>query len=124
MEHGIDGPADRGPARAFARDSLFLLTDISSPEGIDLGKARVRNLSATGLMADSESPFRVGQAVCVELRGLGRVSGTIAWTRNERIGIAFDHAIDPQQARKPVSQNRGETALPAYLRVPQLGRRL
>lgn len=124
MEHGTDGTADRGPARAAARDSLFLLTDISSPDGFDMGKARVRNLSATGLMADSERPFRVGEMVRVELRGLGRVSGTIAWTKNERIGIAFDHAIDPQQARKPVSQNRGETMLPSYLRVPQVGRRL
>jgi hypothetical protein len=123
MEHGPDGTADRGPARGAARDSLFLLTVISSPEGVDLGKARIRNLSASGLMADSERPFRVGERIRVELRGLGKVDGAIAWTKGERIGIAFDQRIDPQQARKPVSQNRGEPALPVYLRVPQLFRR-
>ncbi|MEJ7926463.1 PilZ domain-containing protein [Sphingobium sp. AN641] len=107
---------DRGPARSAARDSLFLLTTISSAEGANLGKARIRNLSATGLMADCERAIPAGIAVSVELRGVGQVTGHVAWSRNNMIGMAFDEAIDPQLARKPVGVGAARSQLPDYLR--------
>ncbi|MBB3980486.1 hypothetical protein GGR44_000117 [Sphingobium fontiphilum] len=113
---------DRGPARSAARDSLFLLTSIMSADGVDLGKARVRNLSATGLMADCERAIPADIAIVVELRGVGRVSGRIAWSREHKIGMAFDEVIDPQLARRPVSQGASRAALPDYLRSQTLRR--
>jgi hypothetical protein len=67
--------AERGPARSGPRDSLFLLTNLATEEGKPLGRARVRNLSATGLMADCERPVPPDAAIVLELRGVGRVSG-------------------------------------------------
>lgn len=113
---------DRGPARSSARDSLFLLTSISSVDGVNLGKARVRNLSATGLMADCERAIPAGIEVVLELRGVGRVTGRVAWSREDKIGLAFDHEIDPQLARKPVGAGKTGSALPDYLRSTQLRR--
>lgn len=122
MDKEADG-AGRGPARTASRDSLFLLTSFSTADGAPLGKARVRNLSATGLMADCERAIPVGVRVVFELRGIGKMTGKVAWSRDDRIGLSFDEAIDPQLARKPVSKTSGQ-GLPDYLRAyPQAGRR-
>jgi hypothetical protein len=115
--------SDRGPARAAPRDSLFLLTTLSTAEGAPLGKARVRNLSATGLMADCERAVPAGIQVVCDLRGVGKVSGVIAWSREDKIGMAFDEPIDPQLARKPVTGGAQPQNVPDYLRVRQLPRR-
>jgi hypothetical protein len=113
--------SDRGPARAAPRDSLFLLTTLATPDGVQLGKARVRNLSATGLMADCERAVPAGIQVICDLRGIGSVTGTIAWSRDDKIGMAFDEPIDPQLARKPVGGSGSQHAtLPDYLRDTQV----
>ena len=108
--------ADRGPARTAPRDSLFLLTTITTTDGASLGKARVRNLSAVGLMADCERQIASGTRITVELRGVGLVTGRVAWAKADKIGVAFDEPIDPQLARKPVGTNRSDAQLPDYLR--------
>ncbi len=112
----------RGPARSAPRDSLFLLTSLVTPEGAPLGKARVRNLSATGLMADCERAVPAGVKVMLELRGVGTVSGIVAWSKEDRIGVAFDEPIDPQLARRPVSSGTRPN-LPDYLRMQPVPRR-
>jgi hypothetical protein len=114
------GMAERGPARSGPRDSLFLLTNLTSHEGTTLGRARVRNLSATGLMADCERPVPAGAAIVFDLRGVGRVSGKVVWSREDKIGIAFDQEIDPQLARKPISSTCERA--PSYLRLHQISR--
>lgn len=113
--------SDRGPARAAPRDSLFLLTSFMTPEGVPLGKARVCNLSATGLMADCERAVPAGAKVEFELRGIGKMTGTVAWAREDKIGLAFDEPIDPQLARKPVSTGTAQQTMPDYLRLHQHG---
>lgn len=115
--------ADRGPARSAPRDSLFLLTSLSTPEGAPLGKARIRNLSATGMMADCERAVPANVRVHLDLRGIGLVQGVVAWSREDKIGVAFDEPIDPQQARKPVAVGVSQKAMPDYLRTTQLRRR-
>ncbi len=113
--------AERGPARSGPRDSLFLLTNLATHEGTPLGRARVRNLSATGLMADCERLVPAGAEIVLELRGVGRVSGRVVWSKDGKIGIAFDHEIDPALARKPVASGGAHRA-PSYLRLHQIGR--
>lgn len=115
--------ADRGPARTAPRDSLFLLTSFFTPEGAPLGKARIRNLSATGLMADCERAVPQGAKIEFDLRGVGKVCGVVAWSRDDKIGIAFDAPIDPQLARKPVSSGAVQQQMPDYLRTNPLLRR-
>jgi hypothetical protein len=122
MDKEQDFSGDRGPARSSARDSLFLLTSIFSSDGVNLGKARVRNLSATGLMADCERAIPAGIDVVLELRGIGEVTGRVAWSREDKIGLAFDREIDPQLARKPVGAGKDRAAMPDYLRSARIRR--
>ena len=110
-----DEPDASASRRAAKRDSLFLQTTIADETGKPLGKARVRNLSEKGLMADCESAFRAGDRLRVELRGVGEVSGRVSWVRDNRIGFVFDRPIDPQAARKPVHVGPADD-LPPYLR--------
>ncbi len=97
------------------RESLFILTLFTTPGGDYLGKARVRNLSATGLMADCEAALTKGQKVQMDLRGVGRVEGEIVWSREGRVGVSFDGEIDPMLVRRPV--NASKSSMPDYLRL-------
>jgi len=98
-----DGPEGGDARRAAKRDSLFLLAVLTDEAGTSRGQARVRNLSETGLMADCELNFHAGERLVVHLRGIGEVAGAVAWANGSRIGMMFDHRINPQAARKPVT---------------------
>lgn len=88
--------------RAKARDSLFLVAGLVVEGRPGPLQVRVRNLSPGGLMAEYPHPVEIGRALEVDLRGIGKVTGQVAWTAAGRIGVAFDTPIDPLQARKPV----------------------
>jgi hypothetical protein len=92
--------------RAAKRDSLMLAADLFDAGGHPIGRARVRNLSATGLMAECDMPLCDGDRIELVLRGLGRIPGTISWARGGRIGVAFDTEIDPGLARRPIASGR------------------
>lgn len=96
-------PEGDASKRAAKRDSLFLLADLFTDTGRSRGKARVRNLSETGMMADCEGSFCDGDRIVIHLRGIGEVSGHVSWVRGGRIGMTFDSRIDPQAARKPIA---------------------
>ncbi|MEI9850698.1 MAG: hypothetical protein WDN24_07385 [Sphingomonas sp.] len=51
-------------------------------------------------------PVASGAPVEVEVRGVGWISGRIAWVAEGRVGVAFDHEIDPMLARKPVGTGK------------------
>ena len=99
--------------RQAARDSLFLTTDVMVVGALKPVTVRVRNLSPGGMMIDGNAVFHEGAVVSAELRGIGSVSGKIAWLMEERAGVAFDKEIDPKEARAPV------TAKPIALFTPQ-----
>jgi hypothetical protein len=100
----------------------MMLIDGESP-GLPL---RIRNLSAGGLMADCTLALQQGQAVEFDIRNIGIVPGRIAWADGQRIGVAFDLAIDPQLARKPVGTKASDSRLvpPTNLRVRRPGLRI
>lgn len=100
--------------RGTNRDSLLLSATLRFPRSKDEREVRIRNLSAGGLMA--EVPVRVarGEPVEIHLRSIGWISGHVAWITEGRLGIAFDHPIEPKAARKPVGS--GEMELPPYLK--------
>lgn len=92
---------DPSSQRHANRDSLFLSAQLRVDGGAET-TVRVRNLSAGGLMAEYAEMVTTGAPVMVDVRGVGWVSGRIAWSAEGRIGIAFDRDIDPKLARKPV----------------------
>ena len=95
----LDGSAER------ARDSLLLKAEMKLTEQGKIFEARVRNLSAGGMMAEGGVRVERGEAVEVNLRNVGWVTGKVAWVTENRFGVAFDHAVDPKIVRKPVGQN-------------------
>lgn len=98
-----DGTAgDATAQRNDARDSLLLVARFRIEGSTETTQVRVRNLSSGGLMADVPKPIDIGTMVEIEVRGVGWVSGRIAWIAAGRAGVAFDYPIDPQAARKPV----------------------
>jgi hypothetical protein len=104
--------------RSGARDSLMLAAQFRVGDNA-VETVRVRNLSSGGLMAEYAQPVASKTPVAVEVRGVGWVSGRIAWAAEGRVGVAFDQEIDPKLARKPVGKG-GNT--PAFAK-PLLPRR-
>lgn len=100
--------------RGMDRDSLFLKAILRFGSSKVENEVRIRNLSSGGLMA--EAPLRVarGERVEINLRSIGWITGHAAWVTEGRIGIAFDHPIDPKDARKPVGN--AESDLAPYLK--------
>ena len=90
--------------RAEPRDSMFLMAVMRRPGGTEV-TVKIRNLSSGGMMAESPVSFSRGDPIETELRGIGTVTGKIAWTAGGRIGVQFDVQIDPRLARKPVNGN-------------------
>ena len=99
---GGDAPTQAESARTRKRDSLFLSARLVFAGRTGAHDVRVRNLSEGGLMAEYEPPVAAGVAVTLEMRGLGELTGRVAWCTRGRLGIAFDHPINPARARKPV----------------------
>ncbi len=104
---------DAASQRHENRDSLFLVAQFRVAGTRQAEQVRVRNLSAGGLMAEVSSPIVQGTAVEMEVRGIGWITGKIAWYAAGRVGVAFDQMIDPSLARKPVG---GGTQTPVYVK--------
>lgn len=86
-------------SREQSRESTFLsaiLVFDGSPRKLTV---RVRNVSAGGMMVDMTGQREKGAALTVELKNVGEIRGTVAWSTENRLGITFDEEIDPQLAR-------------------------
>lgn len=114
IESEQDAMANRAP-----RESLLLMGQLSV-EGADNVAVRIRNLSATGMMAETSEHLTVGANATVEMRNIGAVTGTIAWVRDGKFGMAFSFEIDPAEARKPVGSGKAASNVPDFLRPNRL----
>lgn len=113
----FESPASRG-LRSESRDSLFLHAQLGVLGGVSLETVRVRNLSPSGMMAESTTIFAIGTKVRIELRGIQSVSGRIVWVTDGRMGILFDKEVDPKRVRREQKPD----VTPPYLR-PLVARR-
>lgn len=103
--------------RTVQRDSLFLMAALAIDGHGPADNVKVRNLSERGMMAESDLRVRRGTRVAVMLRNIGLVPGEVVWSHGRRMGIAFEHAIDPKLARTQVYG--GHKIAPAYARAPE-----
>ncbi len=110
----MNSPAVDQAKRELDRDSLFLKAELLFIDGDNCGEVRIRNLSSGGLMAEAPVLAKRGDKVQIELRNIGRITGSVAWVAQGRFGVAFDHPIDPKLARQPVGQKKSE--VPHHLR--------
>lgn len=98
-------PTSQGAAhtRVSARESIFLAATIWFAGDASPMPVRIRNISSGGMMIDSAVPREKGLPLTAELKTIGKVSGTVAWSNDKRMGIIFDRPIDPQRARLQVA---------------------
>ena len=55
---------------------------------------RVRNLSAGGMMGEGDIAVDRGSQIKLIMPNIGTVAGTVAWTQDDRFGVAFADDID------------------------------
>lgn len=107
--------------RSNERRSFFLSAPIRT-EFHDSVDARIRNLSAGGMMVELKAApdpdFAPGMRMSTELRGIGKVKGEFVWADGGRYGVRFDAQVDPELARKPVSSGTGTPDYAKPLIVP------
>ena len=122
MSDAVDQESGQGK-RARQRDSLLLMGTIraAGDESRQPQPIRIRNLSSTGLMADSQFDHRPGASVEIGLRGIELVAGEVVWVRDGKIGIRFCAEIDPKRARQPVAP-RPTTPVRGYATIDQVRR--
>ena len=89
--------------RSLKRDSLFLSADLTLGDGGEPVRVKVRNLSDGGMMAEADLDVERGMRLGIELRNIGRIKGSVAWTQDNRFGIVFDNEIDSKRVREPVT---------------------
>lgn len=72
---------DRSKVRIFATVKIMHETS----------RARVVDLSPTGMALELEKPIRImiGQIVTLESEELGRLTGTVRWYNNGRLGLQY-----------------------------------
>ena len=99
--------------RSLKRDSLFLSAELTIGESNEPVRVKVRNLSDGGMMAEAPVVVERGMRLGIELRNIGRIKGSVAWTHDNRFGIVFDNEIDSKKVREP--QNVGDKT-PRYVR--------
>lgn len=100
--------------RHTPRDSMFMVAKLTFEDRSEPVDVRIRNLSATGMMAQTKHTAEIGTRVTVALRNHDDVVGTVAWAEGERLGIAFENAIDPKAARVQAQASEGT---PSYARA-------
>ena len=70
-------------------------TDVRLPATLDAGPGRriaatALNVSAHGVMLATEARLVPGRPVTVEMAGLVRTAGRVAWVRQGYVGVAFN----------------------------------
>ncbi|QPC98537.1 MULTISPECIES: PilZ domain-containing protein [Qipengyuania] len=108
--------------RNVVRDSLFLFADLAFDGRTEVVRAKVRNLSAGGMMAESGVAVASGDRVTAGLRNVGEVKGVVAWVQGIRFGIAFDREIDPILVRAANSAGTQGSEAPRHTRPVRTGR--
>ncbi len=102
--------------RGKSRESIFLGAVINLGDEVQSHNVRVRNISSGGMMIDLAGPQPKGLVVVAEMKGIGEVRGYIAWSTENRTGIAFDRVVDPKLARQTAVQ---PATAQLYARPPQ-----
>jgi hypothetical protein len=82
-------------------------------------EARIRDLSALGVLVEMDQPPALGTKVCFS-RGKLSAPARVAWVGGTRAGLAFDNAVNekallahvPGRTQKPAPREIGNSSLP------------
>ncbi|EAQ28243.1 hypothetical protein NAP1_11628 [Erythrobacter sp. NAP1] len=95
---------DAAEGRRHPRRSLYLETSGSLPGGAS-ANVTVHNISAAGLLLQTELSLDVGEVLSIDLPELGPVGAEIVWQSGELYGCAFEQALG--EAALAAAQLRG-----------------
>lgn len=117
----LDPTAPGASQRRQPRRALQLETSGVLPSGLE-ANVTIHNISAAGLLLETEVPLAEGEAFTIELPEIGRVEAQIVWVSDRLYGCAFERALG--QATLAATQLRAAAPLgrasPAQeLRPPQ-----
>lgn len=104
MKAHLETPAQSIDGRRQKRLSLHLETSGRLPEGVE-ANVTVHNISAAGLLFESELSLQLGDALNVDLPEVGPVGLEIVWASGTLYGCAFDQALG--EAALAAAQLRG-----------------
>ena len=93
--------AEPASGRDGQRASFFLSARLRLADSPTVHEGRVRNLSPGGMMIELDRVVEPGLGVTLEMRGLGELTGQIAWCTDGRIGGARAPADGPRQGGQP-----------------------
>ncbi|WP_294233259.1 PilZ domain-containing protein [uncultured Sphingomonas sp.] len=110
VEQQHSTPAER---RSGRRHSAVLL--LGKVCGDHPGVCLVHNISASGLMARFVDVPAVGDPICIEVRGLPPLAGTVRWVKGQKAGIQFDSA---QPYERIFSHENEDGTIPRPPRFP------
>jgi hypothetical protein len=114
LSTGVPRPAERrNDERLSAMLRVGKLTDSAGNEQL----IKVKNLSAGGVMAIVTRAPPVGEAVSLELSSQ-RIPSTVVWTREDMIGLKFDHNVDLGELLAGRKPRHGFRARPPRLDIP------
>jgi len=101
--------------RRQARRALRLETSGSVPHG-QVANVTVHNLSAAGLLIETELELGVGEVLAVDLPQIGPVGAQVVWQSQQLFGCAFDQALG--EAALAAAQLRGSVLTGAAPSAP------
>lgn len=96
----VDSDDQTPPADRVKRTALLTKVDIYRDDHV-VGTARVRNLSQCGLGGVCDVQLTPDEEISVELTGVGRVRGQIAWVKDKTFGLRFIEDIDLAALKMP-----------------------
>lgn len=108
-------PVAQDEARDTRRESLFLGVEITRSTATLTG--RIRNISATGALVESDVALVKGETLTLSFRGVDRIGATVVRKTAKGVGVRFEEEIDPTVCRvsvlgKPEDQPRWGPARP------------
>ena len=88
-----------GHKRRQNRKSQFVLAFLRLACGEQ--SVKLRNLSPGGAMIEGVTDISRGTAVSLYIGGIGQVDGFVAWTLEDRCGVAFSSPVEPKDVHSP-----------------------
>jgi len=108
----LDSPTESSPGQRRApRRALQLETSGTLPGGL-AANVTVHNISAAGLLLETEVPLNIGDSLAIDLPQVGLINAAIVWVSERLYGCAFEQALG--QAALAATQLQSK-ALPAAL---------
>jgi hypothetical protein len=96
--------------------AILPVTKLVTEDGVQ-HLARIKNISAGGLMVEGTAGIEAGTNIYIEMGDNRRIPGTIVWTRGNAMGVKFDQKVDLRELLANRKPRHGFTPRPPRLDV-------